>query len=265
MRKINLSLYNLYIFGVALFSLLPVLAPVLLKLGEQMPLLASFAKGLYFVYSFFCHQFHHRSLYLFDYQYAWCARDTGIWIGLLLGAIAIKKGWLGTIKWYWVLPFAIPIALDGGIQTILTVAEVSPYGFTGEPVYISTNLVRFVTGSLFGLGLSLWFSGLIKEIQEITKQKAADLSNQASRLNAQVGGQLGNLVVLSLGLIVLYAGLVGLWTATSTTNLPSNWLDSAVKTPATNFYLRRRDAVCAAGPEDLLGWGCFLGTSPNQP
>src|SRR5260221_5462908 len=157
MKSAFSNFYNWYLGILSLLVSLPVLAPVLLKLG-----LTNAAKIIYFIYSFFCHQFASRSIHLYDYQYAWCSRDTGIWFGVTAIAYLIKYRKIKPIKWYWVLPFIIPIALDGGIQTIFTILNIQGSGSIIEsPMYISNNLVRFITGPFFGIGLSLWVSGTL--------------------------------------------------------------------------------------------------------
>lgn len=134
------------IISLFVLNLLPLLAPVLLHLGYT-----GASHLIYQVYSFFCHQFHWRSLHIYDHQFAWCTRDVFIWMALLMVAIWVRFNNPKPIKWYWIIPFMIPIALDGGIQTIATI-----WGYSsGVPYYMSTNIMRMLTGGFFGIGLGL--------------------------------------------------------------------------------------------------------------
>lgn len=161
MKKVSIfldkHLYDIFLVFLTTINLTPLLAPVLAKIG-----LTGIAHAIYLIYSFFCHQFNWRSLYIFDYQVAWCTRDVFIWAGLLLVALFVKKYKVQQLPWYWLIPFTIPIALDGGIQTVATVA-----GFTaGDPLYMSTNVMRMITGAIFGIGLGLWLLPRMKNLNE---------------------------------------------------------------------------------------------------
>lgn len=243
--------YTWYLGFLLTISLLPILAPLLLKISESLPILILPARLIYLVYSFTCHQFAYRSIHAFDYQFAWCARDTGIWLGILLPALFASR--LKNLSWYWVLPFVIPIALDGGIQTIATLLDVPVAGPTGAPLYVASNLARFMTGAIFGIGISLWISPFMWEAFGGTKLEDGNqkLENGFLRKWKFVLGGVGAL----LGVYIL---LVGFWALTSPTNRPSDLLDSAVKTPAVDFYIRRADGPCPANVDDLLRLKCLV-------
>lgn len=156
---INNHYFTILIVFLIILNLAPFLAPIFAHIGWKGP-----SKFIYTIYSFFCHQLHWRSLHIYDYQCAWCTRDTFIWGAILAVALIVKFYKVKTIRWYWVLPFVIPIALDGGIQTIATIM-----GYDDEdPFYMSTNTMRMLTGGLFGTGLGLWLMPLLKESAEIT-------------------------------------------------------------------------------------------------
>lgn len=240
------NFYNIYLWFVSILVSLPVIAPILLKIGLELP-----AKLIYFVYSFFCHQFSTRSIHLYDYQYAWCARDTGIWFGVALAAWLIKFKKLTPIKWYWVIPFVIPIALDGGIQTIFTMFNLSNSGLVGIPLYSSNNLVRFITGSIFGLGLSLWVSGSIyQESNDSSSETILQIDNKK---------QLKNLFLSISLLVIFYIGLVGLWSMTSKSYPPADFADSVVRLQDKNFFERRANGACPTeGVQDAFNIECFF-------
>jgi len=250
LKKFFSNFYNIYLTFLTVLITLPVLAPILLKLGLQAP-----AKAIYFIYSFFCHQFAYRSIHIFDYQFAWCARDTGIWIGIWLTAILIKMKKVKGIRWYWVLPFVVPIALDGGLQTIFTLFNVSASGsLIGAPLYISNNLVRFMTGGIFGIGISLWLSPLVMEDSSVESSEVKEVKKSFFKTN------LGRIFIMIAGLFVIYVGLFGIWNITSSINAPLQPLDAVVKNPTDDFLTRRADAVCPTnGFQDLFAFGCFFG------
>lgn len=228
--------YNIYLAGLSALTILPILAPLLMWLG-----ITPLAKAIYFIYEFFCHQFAVRSIYLADYQYAACVRCMGIYIGLTLTAFAVKKFKSNGIKWYWVSIFVLPLILDGSIQTISTIL-----GNTSGVSYLSNNFTRFITGSLFGIGISLWISPIImhngnKFIRE--KFQLKFLSNRA--------------IPLFLTTLVIYISLVSLWSLSSEYK-PTNFVDNIPKVESGDFFLRRKDAVCPASPPDFLAIDCFL-------
>jgi uncharacterized membrane protein len=156
-KKAGTNLYNVFVVFLIVLNILPLLAPLFAHWGWNVP-----AGIIYNIYSFFCHQFSWRSLHLYDYQCAWCARDMFIWGMLLFIAVAVKIRKVKGMKWYWMIPFTIPIAMDGGIQTIATL-----FGFSSNnPLYISNNFMRMITGGIFGMGLGLWLMPFMKQVAE---------------------------------------------------------------------------------------------------
>jgi uncharacterized membrane protein len=264
--------YNVYLALLSALVALPIIAPILLAIGLSGP-----AKLIYFTYSFFCHQFASRSINIFDYQIAWCARDTGIWLGVLIASFLVKYNKLSKLKWYWVIPFVVPIALDGGLQTIFTFLNITPLGdLSGLPLYVSNNLSRFMSGAIFGIGIGWWISYQIKyglsnepsalslepsEKEESSYAKASeDKSDKwqvtSDKLKSSAFMQAG---FLTFVMFIVYVGLVGIWNVTSVNNKPSDWLDFTVKTPTKNFFSRRGNAICPTeNAQDLLAIDCFF-------
>ncbi|MEP7103758.1 MAG: DUF2085 domain-containing protein [Candidatus Dojkabacteria bacterium] len=247
--------YNIYLTVLGTLATLPVLAPILLKIGLTGP-----AKTIYFIYSFFCHQFASRSIDIFDYQYAWCARDTGIWLGIFTTAFLVKYNKLSKLKWYWVAPFVVPIALDGGLQTIFTFLNISPLGdLTGMPMYVSNNFSRFITGAIFGIGIGWWISQQLKFASEELYEKREQRKEKIEKRN-NLKSYIVQTLILIFSLGISYLGLVAIWNITSVQNKPLDFLDSAVKTPAKDFFARRGDGICpTSGINDVLDLGCFFG------
>ena len=95
-----------------------------------------------------CHQMPQRSTYLFGAQYPFCARDLGIYLGCLAGALSA----LGFRRMPGIIShplaftaFLAPMILDGVSQTIMGLRE-------------SSNELRLLTGFLFGFGLVYFFA-----------------------------------------------------------------------------------------------------------
>jgi hypothetical protein len=140
------------------------------------------------------------------------------------------------------------------VQTVATVLNINPIGIAGSAAYISTNVMRFMTGSLFGLGVSLWLSPLLADSFDETYHKLM----QSNALRS--GREQLKIILITLGaLFIVYVGFVATWNFTSDTNKPTDWLDSAVKAPATDFYARRQDGVCPTTGTDLFNLNCLLG------
>ena len=94
------------------------------------------AKSIYYIGDLNCHQLSHRSYSYNDNQMAFCARDTGIFLGLVLGFMyASRKRIVLTLPL--VIAALIPIGLDGTIQLLTD--------------YESTNPKRLITGLIAGV------------------------------------------------------------------------------------------------------------------
>lgn len=162
------------------------LPPILFELGAE-----KFARFLYTMLGFLCHQRADRSFYLFGDSLAYpkaevweklpfneiftlnfrerftcgenfgckfgvCARCTGMYSGLLIGLLVSE------LLLQWRIPKVIPILLmlpmilDGGVQTIA-------YIFAPEQgFYESNNVRRLLTGLLFGFGVGYWAVSAIR-------------------------------------------------------------------------------------------------------
>lgn len=224
MKYKYINAYNIFLAFIIILSVGAILPPILIELGLETP-----AKYIYLIYSMFCHQIHYRSLHLFDHQFAWCTRDTFIWLGILSAGILVKFLTVRVLKWYEVALFTIPIALDGGIQLIATMIG---FAEDGEVFYASTNLTRMITGAFFGIGIGLWIFPVLKTFSISKIQPKITITK----------------AVLSLfGLLFfVYVCLVGLWSITSGDYKPENILDSKVKLPEDKdeWLERRKNGLC---------------------
>jgi len=217
--------YVYLLCGLGILNVAPILAPVFAAIGLTLP-----AQIIYFVYSFLCHQLDWRSLHVFDYQYAWCVRCTFIWLNIFFVALLTLKYKIRAIKWYWVIPFIIPIALDGGIQTVATII-----GFMhSDPYYISTNFTRMLTGAFFGMGIGLWIMPSLWESS----------SKKDNRREFKIKTIYFVLLAMILNLL-LYIALVYIWNVTSIKYPPVNFLDYVTKMPISDaqWLIRRLHGV----------------------
>ena len=236
MKKINAFLkyisehvYEAFLSGIALLNILPILAPIFAKIGFSIP-----AKIIYWIYSFFCHQLHWRSLHICDYQNGWCSRCTFMGFNILLSGLAVKFLKMKPLKWYWVLVLILPMALDGGIQTVMTLIGFGPFQSID---YMSTNFFRMVTGSIFGLGFGLWIFSNLKE--------TVDLENKVKMKEGKPFKTLYFILISIVLSVLVYILMVFVWDTTSPNYKPENFLDLSVKTPIHNdeFLIRGKNTL----------------------
>lgn len=225
---ISRNIYETFLSLILTLNILPLLAPLLAKLGWYWP-----SKAIYTLYSFFCHQLHWRSIHVCDYQYGWCSRCTFMWFNILLSGIALKIFKMRKIKWYWIVVLIAPMALDGVIQTVATMLGLA--SFTSI-TYMSSNFMRMLTGSMFGLGFGLFIFGNLQEIVLLEKGE----KHKGKKLS------LVWFVIASMLISLLtYILMVFIWDKTSPSYKPLNFLDWGVRTPAQNeeFIDRGKDAL----------------------
>jgi uncharacterized membrane protein len=237
-------IYKIFQSIIFFIFLTPILAPILNHFG-----LNAVSGVIYWAYSYSCHQLAHRSLYIYDDQCAWCARDTFIWGGISLATILVPALNIKKFKIIWLIPFVIPIALDGGIQTIATMLGVAG----GDNFYTSTNLMRAFTGGIFGLGIGMFLATMIRSAYFPDLSKIDMVQNNKN---------IFKLVIIGfLTLSIFYVGMIGLWSATSEENKPEMYLDHVVKTPADETaWIRQIDGACdPEEPKNILE-----GSSPTS-
>lgn len=90
-----------------------------------------------------CHQLPERTFEIGGHLLCVCARDTGIYIGILVGLLLVVMGRRersGPPSLYLILAMILPLILDGSTQAL--------------GLRTSTNQLRLVTGLLFGTAIS---------------------------------------------------------------------------------------------------------------
>lgn len=239
-----------------LINIMPVLAPIFSAIG-----LHELAEKVYLLYSFFCHQFDTRSIHVFDHQYAWCARDTGIWLGVLVGSLLLRYKILKGINFWKFIIFIIPIGLDGGIQTLNTMFNLSSYGIVSPEGYFSNNLTRFLTGAFFGIGVALF---LAKDLVK-TKDIRFQMSDKRFKIKDNfrdfklLKKQWFRIFLTMFFMFFVYVFLIFIWDITSSEIKPTNALDSVPNVQDGFFFERRRNGECPTSVETgILNFECLL-------
>lgn len=197
-------------FFTGIYILFAFLAPVLMKVGLQVP-----AKVIYKVYSPLCHQLAFRSYFLFGeqpfyprelagvegvvtygqatgfdeydldtardflgndvlgYKVALCERDIAIYSALFLFGLifALTGKKLKPLPWYlWILIGLGPIGLDGFSQLL---SQTGLGIFSWLPLRESTPFLRSFTGACFGLATA-WFG--FPYIEESVQENRRDMA-----------------------------------------------------------------------------------------
>ncbi|HOZ38457.1 MAG TPA: DUF2085 domain-containing protein [Anaerolineaceae bacterium] len=206
-----LALINIIL---ALYVGLPILAPVMMRLGQVEP-----AKTIYGLYRPLCHQLAYRSFFLFGeqvhyplevpagsdrltysqisgnsgeniqlaskfvgneragYKIALCQRDVAIYGSLLLFGIvfALTGRKLKPLLWWlWILLAIGPMGLDGVWQLVSSLQL--PF-LSWLPVHESTPFLRVLTGAAFGW-FTAWFG--IPTIEETVSEERLRLEAKAA-------------------------------------------------------------------------------------
>ena len=106
------------------------------------------ARAVYLIGDIMCHQHADRSFFIDGNQMPFCARCTGIFLGLAFGFLigALYDIRMGPLLYFIMI---IPLGLDGTLQLI------TPYE--------STNFIRIVTGMLTGTFSALVFAYIFSD------------------------------------------------------------------------------------------------------
>ncbi len=206
-----LALINIIL---ALYVFLPILAPVMMKLGQVEP-----ANTIYGLYRPLCHQLAYRSFFIFGeqahypldvpadsdglsysqvsgnpsddtqaasafignevagYKIALCQRDIAIYGSLLLfGMVFVftRKKFKPLSWWLWILLAIGPMGLDGVWQLV---SHLELPFLSWLPVHESTPLLRVLTGAAFGW-FTAWFG--FPTIEESVRDERLRLEAKAA-------------------------------------------------------------------------------------
>jgi hypothetical protein len=130
------------------------------------------------------------------------------------------------------------------------------------PIYVSTNLMRMVTGGLFGLGIGGFIGSMVMETEGVSVKDRIILFSRS------IPARLFLIIATLSAVFFGYVAYVQVWNLTSTRYKPSDILDTQVKLPSVDeeFVIKRREnAVCPAEISsgnpggDPIRLDCFLG------
>lgn len=149
----------LLFFFISFFILLVFVSPLLITSSND----AFYGAGIVLYnlvgHTQICHQLPYRSFFINGIQQAVCARDIGIFIGFVSGAIIVflNKYPKKFSSFFFPIICMVPLALDGITQSIMGVRE-------------SNNTFRIITGIIFGFGLTGYsFYKIIKRYHNFRK------------------------------------------------------------------------------------------------
>lgn len=227
----------LFLIGLLVLNILPILAPLLAKIG-----LPGISRLIYQVYSLFCHQRHWRSFHLYDYQFAWCIRDVFMYGTLLITLFISMIFELKPIKWKFIILLIIPIALDGIIQTI---SEISVGTQNITPSYESNSLFRMMTGTLFSIALGFWMWPTLKE-SVMTQNTLKNMKQNGVKKFYSLRFWFIIIIIMNFVSLIFY---VQIWNLTSEKFRPSNLLDT-IPRPQEYMWQRCQRAKDSLNPLD---------------
>jgi uncharacterized membrane protein len=125
--------YTILLVGTFAWCSLVMLAP--LAASEHSPI----SRFIYNIFFTLCHQYDSRSLHLFGYKLAVCARCfaiyTGFFVGVLGSPIISHKLRISAL-WIWLIAI-LPMFVDVALDTV--------------GLHVSTTVTRLVTGGWFGI------------------------------------------------------------------------------------------------------------------
>ena len=145
---------------------------------DQFESLSTLPRVIYIIGDLECHQLAERSYFLNGNQMAFCARDLGLFAGLMVG-FGVATFLIVQINPVLLLFGLVPMGVDGGVQLVTE--------------YESTNPVRLATGIVAGASLSLLLAVFILALKEDVshrRREAAPAECSESSADApRVGGE----------------------------------------------------------------------------
>lgn len=190
------------------YTIIPFLSPVFFYLGAD-----RFGYWIQTIYKYLCHQRPERSIFLFGeklfystaelkdhgyihgvhgypfignteigYKVAFCVRDTFIYASMAISSllITIRKPKF-KMRWWMVGLTTLPIAIDGLTQfaaELIFLSQETLGIHLEKPFYLSNNLFRAVTGTIFGLGISFL---IFPELRDVAEDESEYINNDKKK------------------------------------------------------------------------------------
>ncbi|MEW6328864.1 MAG: DUF2085 domain-containing protein [Candidatus Micrarchaeota archaeon] len=158
--------YLFFILIMLIWDGLVLLAPYLMSAGNR-----DAAGALYAFFSPTCHQIPERSLFVFGYKMAVCARCAGIYFAMLVGLFVYpifkRVDDAETPNFWYLLLAVVPIGIDGGTQILADYAPLLAGWGIALPGFLlrhSTNEIRVITGALVGLVMPFYILPMLNEM-----------------------------------------------------------------------------------------------------
>lgn len=148
-NKTGLIIWLVLFFIGVIWSALIVAAPLLKQAG-----MADASSGLYYFFSFLCHQIQSRSFHIYEDIFAVCSRCFGVYSGIIIGLIIypLFRSVNNTepLPRIWLILACIPLGID--------------WSLTFFGVWENTHLTRYLTGALVGAACAIYILPAVVEI-----------------------------------------------------------------------------------------------------
>lgn len=118
---------------------------------DQFASLSPLPHAIYWIGDGECHQIASRSFFLNGNELPFCARDVGVFLGLVFG-FGIVTFYRYKMKPWLALVGLVPIGIDGGLQAVTS--------------YESNNPLRLLTGFIAGVALALLMAHFLFVIKD---------------------------------------------------------------------------------------------------
>jgi len=145
---------------------------------QQFSSLSTLPHGIYWIGDAECHQIAERSYFLNGNQMPFCARDLGLFFGIV-AAFGLLTFYRFKINPVFVLLALIPIGIDGGLQLVSD--------------YESNNVLRLLTGVLAGAALAMLIAHFLFVIQEDNEKSRRRAQVEADKMGGNPNGKPGKI------------------------------------------------------------------------
>ncbi|NNE67247.1 MAG: DUF2085 domain-containing protein [Pyrinomonadaceae bacterium] len=151
-RRLSHKFWLLLVVLVTVWSVL-IIVPPIAAANEA----SGTASGLYSFFGYICHQLPDRSFFMLGHKFGVCSRCSGVYFGLVLGALAYpifrSISDVRPLPIFWLILSMIPITIDWSL-TMLGIWE-------------NTYFTRFTTGLVLGTACSVYVIPALSELSHM--------------------------------------------------------------------------------------------------